>query len=103
MKVGDIVTFTDSSFSFTIVKDRLEHHSGELQRENWIVIAMNCVLPVEDIRYSGKHQHNDAIVQGQSTGIIVFTQERFFRLPIREVTMADVCAKFGENVKIIKG
>lgn len=100
MKVGDIVDFTDNSYSLTVVKDCLEHHPGELQREHWIIIATNCVLPMDDVCFWGARKHNDAIVQGQTTSKIVFTQERFFLLPIREVTMAQVCAQFGEDVVI---
>lgn len=101
MKIGDIVDFTDSSFSLTIVDGRLEHHPGELQREHWIVIAVKCVLPAEYDHYQSKQQ-NDAIVRGITSSLIVFTQERFFRLPIREVTMTEVCDRFGEDVKIKK-
>lgn len=102
MKKGDIVTINDSSYSLTVMNDgRLEHHAGEVQKERWIIIAVQCNLPAEWDRYCCE-QYNDTIVQGQTSEKIAFVQQRFCCMPIREVTMTEVCAQFGEDVKVIK-
>ena len=81
MKKGDVVTIDDSSYSFTVMSDgRLEHHAGEVQKERWVIVAAECVLPAEWDRYCSA-QHNDTIVQGQTSGKIAFVQQRFCRLP----------------------
>ena len=101
MKKGDIVTFTDDSWQLTIFGKFLEHRYNECIGENFTVVALGCVLPT-DRRHSSPDYPNDTIVRGQTTGNIVFTQERFLRLAIRMVTMAEVYELFGETVKIIE-
>ena len=102
MKKGDIVTINDSSYSLSVMNSgRLEHHAAEVQEGYWIVVALQCVLPAEHHMYCHE-QYNNTIVQSQTSGKIVFVQQRFCRTPIREVTMAEVCAQFGEDVEVIK-
>ena len=101
MKTGDVVNFTDYSWQLTVIEDRLEHRSEESKGENLVVVAVNCVLPTHS-HFALPDHSNNAIVRGKISGRLIFTQERFLRLAIREVTMAEVCDRFGETVKIIK-
>lgn len=100
MKKGDIVTISDSSYSFTVVNGYLEHHPGGGQKEHHVVIAVNCNLPADDGYMCEKSQRNDTIVRGQISGRIAFIQQRFLRLvePTHEV-MIDIkptrCAVLG--------
>lgn len=81
MKKGDVVTIKDSSYSFMIVDDSLEHHAGEVQKERQIIIAVDCDLPAYGGYYSGtSRQRNNTIVRGQLSGRITFVQQRFCRL-----------------------
>ena len=90
MKKGDVVKIDDSSYSLTMVGDHLEHHPGEVQKEHWIVIAVNCSLPAETDQYS-MNQRNNAIVQSRTSGKIAFVQQRFCHLVLpKHKVMIDI-------------
>jgi len=105
MKKGDIVVVNDSSYSFVIVNDCLEHHAGEVQKERQIVIAVDCDLPA-DYNLHSESQRNDVIVKGQTSGKITFIQQRFCRpVPPTHKIIIDVvinrnCSVYGEVIKI---
>lgn len=105
MKKGDIVKVNDSSYSFKIVNGYLEHHPGDVQKENQIVIATNCDLPTDDSYGYSKSQHNDIIVRSQISGEITFVQQRFCHLvpPIHKIMVGirqDGGWMYGEIVEI---
>jgi len=104
MKTGDIVTFIDWSWQLTLIGNSLEPRYKDSQNEDFVVVALDCVLPINGTSINPKNVNN-AIIRGQTTGNITFIQERFLRPAtpkVTEVTMAEVCAKFGETVKIIR-
>jgi hypothetical protein len=108
MKKGDIVTVRDSSYSKVIVRDRLEDaYDGpnSIRQKRGVVIEVNCKFPDPD-KYQAQYvnTYNNTVIKIFETGKIAFIEERFLDLikPTREVTMAEVCAQFGENVKIRK-
>lgn len=107
MKKGDIVTIKDSSFSFAIVDGFLKHHPGEVQKEQQLIIAVNCNLPADQGYCGDRQRHNDTIVRGQISGKITLVQQRFCH-PItpKHKVMIDIhqthsgCIMFGDIVEI---
>lgn len=108
MKKGDLVVVKDYSYSRSIERGRLSddfHAAHPKCRENFVIVETNCVFP-RTSRHIGTN-HNNTVIQSVDSGLVVLIEERFLRLkdrpiPIREVTMAEVCAQFGEDVKIKK-
>jgi hypothetical protein len=113
MKKGDIVTIKDGSFTQSVVNGELIHEwlvYGTEQDKQYVVIETNCMFPNSGSRgypYSPP-TFNDTVIQQCESGRVVFIEERFLHLrytapkPVREVTMAEVCKQFGEDVKIKK-
>lgn len=104
MKKGDVVKVHDSSYSFAIVDGFLEHHPGEVQKEQQLIIAVNCDLPAAQQDISA--QHNNIIVRGQISGRMTFVQQRFCHpVPPKHKIMIDVvthhgCFVYGNVVEI---
>jgi hypothetical protein len=109
MKIGDIVKIKDFSYSIKISSNGLErvhdviYVSAVICSLNWEILAIDCILPS-----TFPSEQNNVIVRGvdkDNCTAVLFTQERFCVLAkpkIREVTMAEVCRQFGEEVKIRK-
>lgn len=121
MKKGDIVTIKDGSFTKSVENGKLIHEylSDSLGAgRQYMVVETGCVFP-----NSGSRGYcwpvvtpptvNNTVIQALSEGNnqplsrgkVVFVEERFLRLvvkSVREVTMAEVCDRFGEDVKIRK-
>ena len=110
MKVGDIVTITDGSYTRSIVAGKSIHESlnyGSEKGKHYTVVAIGCIFPliVEYHCSQPKKYRNDTVIQAVKSGKVVFIHSGFLQLvnkSIREVTMAEVCAQFGEDVKIKK-
>lgn len=111
MKKGDIVTINDGSYSRSIVYGKLIHESlnyGNSVGKEYTVLLTNCVLPIAPDGSERYRQHgrvNDTVIQDVDSGKIVFIEKVFLRLkyrvpPIREVTLAEICERFGGPVII---
>lgn len=119
MKKGDIVIIKDGSFSRSVVGGELIHEllgNSARMGDQYMVVEIGCVFPNTGsmgLSWPTKTSpgFNNTVIQilgkdGQSLsrGKVVFIEERFLKSvnPIREVTMAEVCAQFGEDVKVTK-
>lgn len=108
MKKGDIVTIRDSSYSVIVEKGELillgTNHGRHHKRE-YMVVEIGCKFPLTEL-WQGKYgsSYNDTVIQAlDNTNEVIFIEERFLQLMLtREVTMAEVCARFGEDIKIKK-
>jgi len=112
MKKGDIVTINDGSYTRSVVNGKLIYEwlaCGSEVGKRYIVVETGCSFPLVGLCQPIAYR-NDTVVQALNEnnqtlnrGKVVFIHERFLRLvTIREVTMAEVCAQFGEEVKIRK-
>lgn len=121
MEKGDVVTITDGSYTRSVENGCLIHKyisdSCGLGVQ-YMVVEVNCIFPNTGSKgycWPAKilPTYNNTVIQALSKkdnqplsrGLVIFIEERFLELvpkPIREVTMAEVCAQFGENVKIKK-
>ena len=106
MKKGDIVTIEDYSYVVE-VKDgvlRLVGHHVLPDNARYIVVEVNCQFP--QIRTQrGTRWYNNTIIQEVNGNRVFFIENDQLEpteIIIREVTMAEVCAQFGEDVKIRK-
>jgi len=109
MKTGDIVTITDGSYTRSVVAGKLIHETlryGNEEGKHYTVIATRCAFPLATGFCSQpEHYRNDTVIQDIKSSKVVFVFSGFLRLvdkPPREVTMTEVCAQFGEDVKIKK-
>jgi len=109
MKKSDVVVINDGSFSRTVKNNKLTYgpdgdkytHTKNSDRRQYVIIETGCSFPNTD----GHNTFNNTVIQAVNSDKIVFIEERFLelkKLPIREVTMVEVCAQFGEDVKVIK-
>lgn len=114
MKKGDIVTIKDGSWTRSVVNGKLVSeflNYGREKGKKYVIIETNCIFPNTGSGQFGctPPTYNNTVIQAIDSGKVVFIEERFLRLapksirPIREVTMAEVCQQFGEEVKIKKG
>ena len=112
MKKGDIVTIKDGSYTRSVINGKLIHEwlaHGTETRKRYMVVETGCRFPLVEY-HQPEPYHNNTVIQvlyensqTLARGKVVFIHERFLRLvTIREVTMAEVCAQFGEDVKIKK-
>lgn len=107
MKKGDIVTIRDGSYTRSIIAGKLIHESlayGSEGDKKYRVVETECSFPLTDKCQSAMYR-NDTVIQAVKSGKVVFIHGRFLKLvakPVREVTMAEVCTRFGEDVKIKK-
>lgn len=109
MKKGDVVTITDGSYTKSVVAGKLVGESLNYRDEkgkHYIVIETECSFPLE-LGFSRQPDdyRNDTVIQAVKSGKVVFIHRRFLCpaiKPIREVTMAEVCTQFGQEVKIRK-
>lgn len=114
MKKGDIVIIAGyGSYTKSVVGGKLIHEAlayGRNLGKQYIVIETNCKFPAEKFQADRTYtpaSFNNTVIQAIDSGKVVFIEERFLRLkykpvPVREVTMTEVCKQFGENVKIKK-
>lgn len=107
MKKGDIVIIKDSSYSNVITKNGLKSSYDGLhsvKNKQGRVIELGCRFPYPNQWQIQYGRYNNTVVMTNS-GRVVFIEECLLELvnkPIREVTMAEVCGQFGEDVKIKK-
>ena len=108
MKKGDKVIIRDSSYSKVVTDHGLEDgykHNGLyfIRKKQGVIIETNCRFPNPHEHQEQRKTFNNTVVRTNS-GKVVFIEERFLKLanPIREVTMAEVCTQFGEDVKVIR-
>lgn len=113
MKKGDVVTIHDGSYTKSVVGGKLIHERlnyGSECDKQYVVIEVNCKFPAEKSQSDPTYTpaaFNNTVIQQCESDKVVFIEACFLRLkyrpvPVREVTMADVCARFGEEVKIKK-
>jgi len=108
MKKGDIVTITDGSYTRSVVNGKLCHellNCGVEQDKHYVVIEIRCSFPLKSDCFCPQpnRYRNDTVIQAVDSGKVMFIHGRFLKLlRIREVTMAEICAQFGGNVKIKK-
>lgn len=110
MKRGDVVIIKDGSYSQSIVAGKLIKESlnyGDEKGRKYRIIETGCVFPHDDAQDSSRKRDtfNNTVIQNIDSGKVVFLEERFLQLTtsIREVSMAEVCRQFGEEVKIRRG
>lgn len=80
MKVGDIVTVRDGSYSMCLGGNgRLEHECGNNLRErHWKVLAKDLVLPTDGEPYGGYVKPNDIMLcEQKAPEHLLFTREHF--------------------------
>ena len=109
MKTGDNVTIKDGSYSKSVVDGKVIHESlafGDEQGKHYTIVVTGCSFPLQVGCWGQPEQYrNDTVIQAIKSSKVVFIHSGFLRLvsePIREVTMTEVCARFGEEVKIKK-
>ena len=106
MKKGDVVTVGDFSYSMIIEDGELRnsfHAFHPVAGKQFVVVDVGCVFP-RTSQHPGTN-YNNTVLQAVGSTEVVFIEERFLRTTrklIREVTMAEVCRQFGEDVKIKK-
>ena len=69
------------------------------------MIETGCSFPLEPDHFCSQpdEYRNDTVIQAMDSSKVVFIHRRLLKLSrIREVTMAEVYAQFGEEVKIKK-
>ena len=113
MKKGDIVTIKDDSYTRSVINGELVHESlSDEGGKRYIVAETGCKFPLTEEWQSSNFRNNTVIQafssdnQVLSRGKVVFIHAGFLQVisfeSIREVTMAEVCAEFGQDVKIRK-
>jgi hypothetical protein len=107
MKKGDIVTVRDSSYAKVIEGDELVcgyTSPHNVRDKQGVIIEVNCQFSNPHFYQMQVCTRNDTVIKLFETNKIVFIEERFLKLvkSVREVTMIEVCAQFGEDVKIEK-
>ena len=107
MKKGDIVIIMDGSYTRSVINGKLIHESlayaGE-KGKHYVVIETGCSFPLNNF-HQPDYYRNDTVIQAIDSGKVVFIHGRLLVLVkklIREVTMVEVCAQFGEDVKVVK-
>ena len=111
MKKGDVVVINDGSWSRVIRDNKLSYGATsdryradmdrDYVRKQYVIVETGCSFP----NTGSSSTFNNTVIQAIDSGKVVFIEERFLRLvklPIREVTMTEVCAQFGEEVEIRK-
>jgi len=106
MKKGDVVIVCDSSYSRVIKDNKLtcgpddDRYTWENNRKKYVIIEIGCSFP----NTGAPNSFNNTVIRAIDSGEVVFIEKRFLCLAtlIREVTMAEVCTQFGEDVKIKK-
>ena len=108
MKKGDKIVINDGSWSRTVRDNKLSGGPGgdrytgikDSDRKQYMIIETGCSFP----NTGSRNTFNNTVIQAVDSGKVVFIEERFLELvkSIREVTMTEVCAPFGEDVKVIK-
>ena len=108
MKKGDKVTVRDSSYSRSIIDEKLVHETGILYNKQYTIIEIDCKFPVLDsmqLRYESMDRFNNTVIQAVDSGKVVFIEERFLKLvlPTHKV-MVDIRQDgdwmYGEIVEI---
>lgn len=106
MKKGDVVTVNDFSYSKIIENGKLDnnfHAFHPAARKQFVIVELDCVFPRTN--QWPDTNYNDTVIQAVDSSEVVFIERRFLHSVaklIREVTMAEVCAQFGQEVKIKK-
>lgn len=107
MKKDDIVTILDFSWSKRITANK--RYTND-QRRKYVVVEAGCIFPLRSQHHFGSCQpqkyRSDTIVRAvDGDNEVILIHGSFLRptaKPIREVTMAEVCVQFGQEVKIKK-
>lgn len=107
MKKDDIVTIRDFSWSKRVTANKRCMND---QQRKYVIVEVDCTFPLRGQRNIGSDQppeyRSDTIVRaiGGDNEIILIHGDflRPVAKPIREVTMAEVCAQFDQEVKIKK-
>jgi len=93
MKVNDIVTVSDGSWSAEFKCGKLAAAAVDQSRK-WRVLAVNCKLPSEGELYSRTDCPNDTIITPcNEPDRIVFTHSRFLKSPL------GYCSQCGAELK----
>lgn len=108
MKKGDIVTINDGSYTKSVVNGKLVHEHlcfGSNFGKQYKVIEIDCKFPSDERHQRNHGRFNNTVIQDIDSGKIVFIEEMFLRLryrvpPVREVTLAEICERFGGPVVI---
>lgn len=103
MKKGDIVTIQDFSWSKKVTIGQTASDCTK----RYVVVEVGCAFPLR-IKFSNQpyKYRSDTIIRSIVGNEVILIHGAFLRSivpavkPIREVTMAEVCAQFGEEVKI---
>ena len=105
MKKGDIVTIQDFSWSKRVT---IEQTISDCTKR-YVVVEVGCILPLHTEFGNQPYKYrSDTIIRSVVGNEVILIHGAFLRsiVPavksIREVTMAEVCAQFGEEVKIKK-
>jgi len=89
MKRDDIVTIQDTSYSTSVVDEKLTYSGRRLRYKRCKVIEVGCTFP-KTSKWDGDNVNN-TIIQVIETGQVVFIEERFLRpVPPTHKVMVDI-------------
>lgn len=105
--VGDIVIITDESYVQKAAISgglKLAVSSFKRDKTNFMVLATDCTFA----KVSGQQDtpwQNNTVIQERDGDLVLFIEDDQLEKAetnVREVTMAEVCSQFGEDVKVVK-
>ncbi len=107
VKVNDIVTICDKSYvtkTTAIGGLELADKCFESDETEFVVLAIDCVF-AKVVGQEDSSWQNNTVIQERGSDLVLFVEDdQLERVSskVREVTMAEVCAQFDEEVKIRK-